>query len=201
MRERAWMVASLALALACLCGCGSAAKPPAAGGIPAALLREARPIGRGPRFHPPARGPVIGSCRSRLGPRRGVHIELFAANRVVVLAAGIGVRGPVTREAGRISTARCYGALVTIEPTGVVLVRRGARLTLADVFRAWDEPLSSHRAASFSTAAGNRVRVFVGGRRRRGPPGTVPLSAHSEIVVEVGPRVPPHARYAFPPGT
>ena len=201
MRERAWMVASLALALACVCGCGSAAKPPAAGPIPAALLREARRIGRGPRFHPRARGPVIGSCRSRLGPRRAVHIELFASNQVVVLAAGIGVRGPVTREAGRINTARCYGALVTIEPTGVVLVRRGARLTLADVFRAWGEPLSSQRAASFSTAPGGSVRVFVGGRRRRGPPGTVPLNVHSEIVVEVGPLVPPHARYTFPPGT
>ena len=118
-----------------------------------------------------------------------------------MLAAGIGVRGPVTRAAGRISTARCYGAVVTIEPTGVVLVRRGTRLTLADVFRAWGQPLSSHRVASFAAAAGDSVRVFVDGRRRRGPPGTVPLTDHSEIVVEVGPRVPPHARYTFPPGT
>ena len=69
-----------------------------------------------------------------LGPRDGVHVEVFAANRVVLVAAGIGVRGPVTRSAGRITGARCYGDLVTLEPTGVVLTRPGAHLTVADLF-------------------------------------------------------------------
>ena len=90
---------------------------------------------------------------------------------------------------------------MTLEPTGVVLVRRGARLTLSDLFRSWGQPLSAHRLASFSAAPGQSVRVFVNGRPRNGPPGAVPLSAHSEIVLEVGPRVPPHASYTFPPGT
>jgi hypothetical protein len=201
VKGRAWTLAALGLALTALCGCGSQAGSPATTGIPAALLREARPIGRGQRFHPPVRGSVIGLCRPRLGPRRGVHIELFAANRVVVLGAGIGVRGPVSREAGRIARARCYGALVTLEPTGVILVRSGARLTLADVFRAWGEPLSRHGAASFRASAHDPVRVFVAGRLRHGPPGRVPLVAHGEIVIEVGPRVPPHTSYSFPPGT
>ncbi len=144
---------------------------------------------------------MIGPCWPRLGVRSGVHIELFAANRVVVLGAGIGVRGPVSREAGRITRAHCYGALITLEPTGVILVRPGARLTLADVFRAWGEPLSQRRAASFQAPARDPVRVFVAGRLRHGRPGSVPLVAHGEIVVEVGPWVPPHASYTFPPGT
>jgi hypothetical protein len=42
--------------------------------------------------------------------------------------------------------------------------------------------------------------VFVGGRERRGPPGEVPLTRHAEIVLEVGPHVPPHPAYHFPPG-
>ncbi|MGH3610674.1 MAG: hypothetical protein ACRDRD_21680 [Pseudonocardiaceae bacterium] len=201
MNERTWTLAALVGALAVLYGCGSGAGSPAATGIPAALLREARPIGPGLRFHPPARGPVIGACRPGLGARRGVHVELFAANRVVVLGAGIGVRGPVSRVAGRIARARCYGALVTLEPTGVILVRPRARLTLGDVFRAWGEPLSRRRAASFRAPAGDPVRVFVAGRPRRGPPDGVRLAAHDEIVIEVGPRVPPHASYVFPPGT
>jgi hypothetical protein len=201
MSKRAWTTAALALTLAGLSGCARGPQPPATGGIPAALLREARPIGPGPRFHPPARGPVVGPCRRTLGARHGVHIELFAANRVVVLAAGIGMRGPVTRVAGRIAGARCYGALVTLEPTGVVLVRSGARLSLADVFRAWGEPLSSRRAASFPAPDGDPVRVFVAGRRHHGPPGRVALVPHSEIVVEVGPRIPAHTSYTFPPGT
>ena len=91
-------------------------------------MAQARPIGRGARFHPPATGPVIGRCRRRLGPRIGVHVELFAANRVVLVPAGIGTRPPRGFSAGRISGAGCYGDLVTLEPTGVVLVRPGARL-------------------------------------------------------------------------
>lgn len=197
----------MAVAVA-LTGCGSgprAARSTTSGrrsaGIPSALLREARPIGRGVAFHPPARGPVIGACQSRLGARDGVHVELFAVNRVVLVAAGIGVRAPRRYSEGRIIGARCYGALVTLDPTGVVLVRAGARLELANLFRSWGEPLSSRRLASFRAGAGAHVAVFVNGRRRRGPPGTVALDRHSEIVLEVGPPVPPHSAYTFPPGS
>lgn len=166
--------------------------------LPRALVLEARPIGRGPRFRPPATGPVLGPCSDRLGPRAGVHVELFAANRVVLVASGIGTRPPRSFSAGRISGAACYGDLVTIDPTGLVLVRPGTRLTLSDLFRSWGQPLSSRRLASFEGAP---VATFVGGRRWTGPPGRVPLARHHEIVLEVGPHVPPHASYTFPPGT
>jgi hypothetical protein len=143
---------------------------------------------------------MIGRCSHRLGAREGVHVEVFAANRVVIVAAGIGTRPPRTFSAGRISGAGCYGDLVTLEPTGVVLVRRGLRLSLLALFRAWGQPLSRHRLGGFSVPAGSRVAVFVGGRRWRGLPASVPLARHSEIVLEVGPYVPPHASYTFPPG-
>ena len=45
------------------------------------------------------------------------------------------------------------------------------------------------------------MAVFVDGRPWRGAPGAVPLTRHAEIVLEVGPHVPPHSSYAFPPGT
>jgi hypothetical protein len=169
--------------------------------VPAKLLAQARPIGHGARFHPPATGPMVGRCTSALGRRVGTHVELFAANRVVLVAAGIGTRPPLTRSGGRITAARCYSDLVTLEPTGVVLVRRGARLTLADLFRSWGQPLSKQRLASFSAAPGRTVEVFVNGRRRNVAPGSVPLGAHAEIVLEVGPHVPPHPAYNFPPGS
>jgi hypothetical protein len=143
----------------------------------------------------------VGSCESALGGRVGAHVELFAANRVVLIAAGIGTRPPLTYSAGRIAKAGCYGDLVTLEPTGVVLVRRGVKLTLADLFRSWGQPLSEHRLASFPAGRGQRVRVFINGRPHRGAPGAVPLSAHAEIVLEVGPHVPPHSSYTFPPGS
>jgi hypothetical protein len=180
-------------------GCGSANHPSSTAGIPAALLRESRPIGRGPRFQPPVRGPVTGACAAGLGRRYGVHVELFAADRVVIVARGIGTRAPLSFSAGRIARARCYGDLVTLEPTGVVLVRRGARLRLAELSRAWGQPLSRRRLASFAAPPGREVVVFVGGRRWPGEPGDVPLSRHAEIVLEVGPFVPPHRSYLFPP--
>lgn len=181
-------------------GCGSTERPPNAPALPAALVREARSIGRGTRFQPPATGPIVGPCRRELGPRVGVHVELFAANRVVLVASGIGTRPPRAYSEGRISEALCYGDLVTLEPTGVVLVRRGTRLRLSDLFRAWGQRLSPRSLATFSAPPRRRVRAFVDGRPWRGRPGDVPLVAHSEIVLEVGPYVPPHSRYTFPPG-
>jgi hypothetical protein len=185
-------------------GCGSPgpAAPQAAGtAIPSALLSQARPIGAGPRFHPPAGGQVSGSCQSALGPRDAVHVEVFAANRVLLLPAGIGTRPPRTSLNGRITAARCYGALVTLDPTGVVLLRPGARLALGTLFSSWGQPLTRTRLASFTATAGTGVTVFVDGKPWPGAPAAVPLIRHAEIVLEVGSHVPPHSTYAFPPGT
>jgi hypothetical protein len=143
---------------------------------------------------------VVGRCRSRLGARNAVHVELFASNRVVIVPAGIGTRPPRSRLSGRIIGARCYGDLATLEPTGLVLVRRGRRLALSDLFRAWGQPLSSVRLASFRARGHGRVLVFVNGRQWRGAPGGLRLAPHGVIVLEVGPYVPPHTAYRFPPG-
>jgi hypothetical protein len=77
------------------------ARPSATASIPRALLSEARPIGTGPRFTLPASGPVAGACQRSLGPRVGVHVEVFAANRVLLLPAGIGARQPWAKLDGR----------------------------------------------------------------------------------------------------
>jgi len=181
--------------------CGSSQRQTSAPPPPPALVAQARPIGRGPSFQPPARGPVVGACERALGRRYGVHVEVFAANRVVIVPAGIGTRPPRSVSAGRISGARCYGDLVTLDPTGLVLVRPAAHATIQDLFRAWGEAWSNRRLGSFSVSPGARVDVFVDGRRWRGPPASVPLRQHAEIVLEVGPYVPPHRAYTFPPGT
>jgi hypothetical protein len=202
---RAVRIAVLVAAAAVAPACGSSQPPPpqapASASIPRALLSEARPIGTGPRFTLPAAGPVAGPCERSLGSRIGVHVEVFAANRVLLLPAGIGARPPEEKLNGAITGARCYGALVTLDPTGLVLVRPGTRPTLAELFRSWGEPLSRARLTSFGAPAGSRVAVFVDGRSWTGAPAAVPLTRHAEIVLEVGPHVPPHSSYAFPPGT
>lgn len=144
---------------------------------------------------------MIGPCKAALGAREATHVEVFAQNRVVLLAAGIGTLPPRSSFAGRITRARCYGALATLDPTGLVLTRPGSRLTVSDLFRSWGQTLSRRQIASFHAPAGTEVAVFVDGRSWRGAPGSVPLSRHAEIVLEVGPHVPPHASYRFPPGT
>ncbi|HET7049189.1 MAG TPA: hypothetical protein VFI54_13075, partial [Solirubrobacteraceae bacterium] len=113
-QSRAVLTGAAACAAVVLLGCGSSAPTTRTAGspVPADLLAQARPIGHGARFHPPATGSVVGSCKSTLGARVGAHVELFAANRVVLIAAGIGTRPPVSYSAGRIASARCYGDLV-----------------------------------------------------------------------------------------
>jgi hypothetical protein len=89
---------------------------------------------------------------------------------------------------------------VTLDPTGLVLVRPGSRVSLSDLFRAWGAPLSPRRVASFTAPQSRPITVFVGGRRWNGPPDRVPLTRHAEIVLEAGPHVPPHSSYTFPQG-
>jgi hypothetical protein len=165
------------------------------GRIPASLLAGVRPIGRGPRFQPPISGGVPGRCEPTLGPRDAAHIEVFGANRVVLLAAGIGTGAPRHLTDGRLSEARCFGAVVTLDPTGIVYFRVGAGLTLGTVFSAWGQTLTPTRVASFS---GGRAFVYVDGQLRRGAPAAVALRSGAEIVVEIGPHVPPHRRFVFP---
>jgi hypothetical protein len=190
-----------AISVTALAGCGGKAPSDPLRGVPSALVLEARPIGSGPRFHPPAKGPVLGACDRGIGRRFGVHVELFAANRVVLVAQGIGTRPPRHFSGGRISGARCYGDLVTIDPTGLVLIRSGLHLTMADLFRSWGQPLSERRLLSFAVPRGTRVTVFIDGHPSSLAPGQVPLARHAELVLEVGPHVPPHASYTFPPGS
>jgi hypothetical protein len=190
-------------AAAVLAGCGAGRTAPAkqrrAGvattlRIPASLRSGLRPIGRGPRFQPPIRGLVPGRCESVLGARDAAHIEVFGGNRVVLIAAGVGTGPPRELTEGRVREARCFGAVVTLDPTGIVYFRAGSRLTLGTVFSAWGEPLTATRVASFS----GRTAVYVGGRLWRRAPTAVPLRAGAEIVVESGPYVPPHRRFVFP---
>jgi hypothetical protein len=192
--RRGLVLAGLCLLLA---ACGSSApRHPSSGGIPSSLLAGVRPIGRGPRFQPPLRGPVVGACRAQLGRRVQTHIELFAANRVVLLATGIGTRAPRRIADGRLTQARCFGAIVTLDPTGTVYFRPGTALTVGDLFSAWGQPLTRTRIASFT---GPAVRVYVNGHPSPLSPRSVPLTQDAEVVLEIGPHVPPHSHFTFPP--
>jgi hypothetical protein len=112
------------------------------------------------------------------------------------LPPGIGIAPPRTRDGAYVHGGRCRYAVWTDEPTGLVAVGRPG-LRLRDLFRVWGQDLSTEGAAGFR----GPVSVHVGGRRRSGDPGDVVLRPHAQVVLQVGgPRVPPHADYAFPEG-
>ena len=141
------------------------------------------PIGVGAAYRPPARtqtvktGRPVGTFRcGATGKRYGVHLELFARRRVVIVPAGIGIA----------TARRCSYAARTRTPTGVVEIVAGARLTLGDLFRIWGQPLGRGRLA------------FVRRRRWRGDPAAIPLTRHAQIVLELGGYVPPHPNFLFP---
>jgi hypothetical protein len=174
-------------------------------GPPHAPAPVATPIGRGPAFELTTgaradRGvPIAGlRCKAAAGRWEDAHVEVFARGRVLLLPPGIGVAGPRHAVGAAIRGGRCSYPVRTTDPTGVVRYRPGRALELGDLFAVWGQALSRHRVCGFRSAAS--VRVYVGGRRVAGGPGAVPLRRHAEIVVEIGPYVPPHRFYVFAGG-
>jgi hypothetical protein len=165
------------------------------------------PIGAGPRFRPAAAGlavragkPLAGLRCGRAQRRYGVHVELFARGRVVIVPAGIGVASPFVRSGAYVYPRGCTYPIRTVEPTGVLEVDSARRLVLGDLFRVWGQPLSRTRLAGFRTTSGRPVRAYVGGRRWRGGLTAIPLRRHAEIVLELGRYIPPHTAFLFRPG-
>jgi hypothetical protein len=147
------------------------------------------------------RGRPVDGLRCRTGGRRfGFHLEVFARGRVVIVPPGIGVAAPRTREGAYVRPRGCSYPVRTLEPTGVVEVRRGARLTLGDVFAVWGQPLSATRLVGFSTRRSAPVRAYVAGQRWRGSLRSIPLRRHAQIVLELGRYIPPHSAFVFRSG-
>jgi hypothetical protein len=161
------------------------------------------PIGVGPgyrlRVAPAAilAGNRVGRhrCETGRGRRFGVHLELFARRQVVIVPAGVGVAKPFGVRFARVAPGGCTYPLRTLDPTGVIEVRRGSPTTLGDFFRLWGQRLGRHRIAGFRARL--PVLAFVGGKRWPGDPRTIPLTRHAQIVLEIGGYVPPHPRYLF----
>jgi hypothetical protein len=185
------------LALAALCAaCGSTGPPP----IPT-------PIGVGPLFRPGAANPrvlaglpVDGLRCGHAAQRFGVHLELFARGRVVIVPPGIGVARPFVRQGAYVRPRGCTYPVRTLDPTGVVQLDASRKLVLGDVFDVWGRPLSPTRLAGFRTSPARPVRAYVGGKPWRGPLRAIPLERHAEIVLELGPYIRPHRTFLFPPG-
>ena len=97
--------------------------------------------------------------------------------------------------------ARSKFGLILIKPKfhGWVLdADRRTQRALASLI--WGQPLSPHRLAGFDARDAERVRTYVNGRVMPGDPRTIRLRSHDEIVLELGPAIPPHRSYRFQKG-
>ncbi len=179
--------------LACVLAVALPGAAAAAGPIPS-------PIGVGARYHPAAAAaPVSGlRCTSAERPRFGAHLELFAARKVVIVPAGIGIAPPLRRSGAYVLGGRCSYPVRTREPTGVLEIERAADLTLGQLFAVWAQPLSKTHLAGFASRA--PILAFVDGRRWHGDPRAIPLRPHAEIVLEIGGYVSPHTSFLFRKG-
>jgi hypothetical protein len=192
---------ALALIGLTLCtGCGSKASPPAPASAtidPRVALEQGlvpTRIGRGPEFVPRARVPDDCSPGALRGRYRA-HLELFGRRHAVVIPAGIGLGPPLRHShSARIVGAACRADARTLDPAGVIDFDR-TDLTLGDLFEIWGEPLGPRRMASFR----GPVTAFVGGKRVRGDPASIPLRDGAQIVLQVGGYIPPHPTFLFPP--
>jgi len=166
------------------------------------------PIGVGPLYHPTPTSPPVAraapvgrlTCVGTRRRRYGVHLELFANRRVMIVPAGIGIAPPFVRDGAAIRSGRCSYPVRTRQPTGVLEVENVGRLTLGDLFAVWGRPLSRSRLAGYHARRGERIRAWVGGCPWTGSLRAIPLGRHAQIVLEGGGYVPPHASYLFPRG-
>lgn len=161
------------------------------------------PIGPGPAYRPAAAGAAVEHAEP-IGPltctsgsaRFEFHLELFANRRVIVVPAGVGVAAPAAEDGAEVVPRRCTYPLWTIAPGGVVEVRGApGRYDLAELFRVWGQALGARRIGSFTSAV--PLRAYVAGRAVHGPIGQIPLTAHAEIVLELGGYLAPHALFLF----
>lgn len=176
--------------------------------LPPFVPQRAPLIGRTPEYQPRPHGRSVREARAVAGlrcsdeepDRFGVHLEVFANEIDMVIPAGIGVAPPVERDGAYVRGGRCFYPARTMEPTGVIEVEEGRRLTLGQFFDLWGQPLSRKRLVGFRAKKGRTVTAFVNGRRWRGDPRAIPLDRHAAIALQVGGHFPAPARYVFPPG-
>jgi hypothetical protein len=166
-------------------------------------------IGPGPRYRPAAASARVRAaalidgqhCTRRAGERFGAHLEVFAHQHVVAIPAGIGIAPPLALGTDEtVHGGRCSYPATTRDPTGVIDVRKGARVTLGELFDIWGQALGKRVIARFRAPAGSIVIAYVDGRRFLADPRAIPLVRHERIVLEVASRVPPHRAYIFPKG-
>src|SRR5947209_17112701 len=149
---------------------------------PAAILAFAI-AARSPKATAQAMGQAINgiSCDAQEGQRIHIHqhLAIFDHGKPVAIPQYIGIP----------SVSRCIYWLHTHTPDGIIHVEAPSdrSFTLGDFFAVWQQPLDKRRAASARVEKNQAMRVWLNGQPYAGDPAKIPLTAHADIVIQVGP--------------
>ena len=128
-------------------------------------------------------GETVGgiSCDAQEGQRIHIHQHL------VILDHGKPV--PIPPNVGQPAGKHCIYWLHTHTPDGFIHIEapQDRSFTLGDFFTVWGQPLTKKGAAGVVAGKGESERVWLDGKQYKGDPRKIPLAAHADIVIQVGP--------------
>jgi hypothetical protein len=186
------LAVAVALGLA-LQSCGGAATKPAAAAGPEGIAVET-----GPALAPASTavdGAPVQGIRCEASEQVAYHIHshllVFVNGQPRKLPYGIGLVAPVVEDTGLgtfASASRCYYWLHVHADDGIIHIESPTQqtYTLGQFFALWRQPLSSG-AVGPATGA---VTAYVNGQPFTGDPGTIPLTNHQDIQLDVGTPAP-----------
>lgn len=125
------------------------------------------------------------SCDAAEGQRIHIHQHLLILDH--------GKTVDIPPNVGQPAGKRCIYWLHTHTPDGFIHVEAPLErsFTLGDFFTVWGQPLNKAGVAGAQLAKGESMKVWLNGEAFKGEPGTIPLTAHADIVIQVG---PPYAK-------
>lgn len=96
---------------------------------------------------------------------------------------------PIPEDVGRPLFAGCFYWLHTHTPNGIIHVESPVvrSFSLADFFAIWGQPLSRTDVAGAKLRPGDKMTIWIDGRRYTGDPRSIPLTEHEDITIDVGP--------------
>lgn len=136
----------------------------------------------------PAHGQAMGqpingiSCDAQEGQRIHIHQHLMIIDH--------GKEITIPQYIGIPSASRCIYWLHTHTPDGIIHVEApmDRSFTLGDFFAVWGQPITRKHVASAQTKSkSDKTRVWLNGALWNGDPAKIPLVAHADIVIQVGP--------------
>lgn len=126
--------------------------------------------------------PISGiGCDAMEGSRLHIHQHLTILDR--------GTPVPIPADVGQVRSRGCLYWIHTHTPDGIIHIEapQARTFTLGDFFHIWGQPLGKRVAATAHAPNGSSLHVWVNGKPYVGDPSSIPLDAHTDIVIQAGP--------------